>query len=895
MSYRYQRSAYRRPPVQLLHNDLSLRFFDDRVEGEETLLLQAREPLKQVVLDAADLEIGPATLLNGDMELPLATLTDKPGNKLTLVLPASIDAGASFRVRLSAVCHPSDSLLEGIYRDTTPPGAPPQYISQCQQWGFQRIMPILDDCTAKCTWRTTLEADARYTHLITNGDVDRTTNPDGVPVPSGAPNRVRITYINPIPMPPYLFVAGAGTWDMLEDEVKTPGGRTVKLQYLVPPGRRDGAVLPMEILKDSVLWQAAYIGYEYKRECYRTICMEKSNFGGMENVGNTTIITEAALLDRWTSDRRLVYAYAVIVHEFEHNHCGSDVTMETPFDMWLNEAFTVTVEQAYLAARFNAAGQRLNELESLRDPLRGPIAAEDAHAASPIVREGFDHPDDVVDGVTYQKAPEILGMLRVLLGDERYREATKAYFKKYDKGNANTEDFLNMFRIFAPDPNLLDRFFRPWLFSTGYPKLTGSWHYDATEKALHISLKQTRNPPETTPFVVPFRIRAANAGGAVIPGSEQLLILEKPEQEWTFDGICEPPAFLDWNADGPFYGVFRDASATPETLALSATVHPSPVGRATALAELTDSILIDRIEHPDAPFPVAPGSPWFDAFRALLSATDLHETVRARMLTISEDLLNRDYLPRAEERARAAEALRCAAARAIGAEPLRAAWKNACEAAYAEAMRNPTAFPLILPLRALARALGALYARTEDPRIAADFRAHFDRAVCVDEMADAIRAAVAARDTGTALELLARLRKDAVRNVSGYSVYLATLGSLPVPDVFDWADREEKTPEYHPEHPSYARALHGALARNNLQLWTPRGLRWLEEALLRMAPVNENVPILIMGAVQNVRAFRSPLRETILGLLQRVQSALPQIAPEAHALAARLRDALKDC
>jgi aminopeptidase N len=54
-------------------------------------------------------------------------------------------------------------------------------MSQCQQWGFQRILPVIDDCTAKCTMRTTIEADARYTHLISNGNVSRTLNPDGRP------------------------------------------------------------------------------------------------------------------------------------------------------------------------------------------------------------------------------------------------------------------------------------------------------------------------------------------------------------------------------------------------------------------------------------------------------------------------------------------------------------------------------------------------------------------------------------------------------------------------------------------------------------------------------------------------------------------------------------------
>jgi aminopeptidase N len=57
----------------------------------------------------------------------------------------------------------------------------------------------------------------------------------------------------------------------------------------------------MEILKESILWQAARSATSTRSTTYRTICMEKSNFGGMENVGNTTIITEAALIDEWTT------------------------------------------------------------------------------------------------------------------------------------------------------------------------------------------------------------------------------------------------------------------------------------------------------------------------------------------------------------------------------------------------------------------------------------------------------------------------------------------------------------------------------------------------------------------------------------------------------------------
>ena len=73
-------------------------------------------------------------------------------------------------------------------------------------------MPIFDDCRAKCTMTTTIEADARYTHLISNGNISRELNPDGMPVKKpGDPGRQIITYENSIPMAPYLFLVCVGT------------------------------------------------------------------------------------------------------------------------------------------------------------------------------------------------------------------------------------------------------------------------------------------------------------------------------------------------------------------------------------------------------------------------------------------------------------------------------------------------------------------------------------------------------------------------------------------------------------------------------------------------------------------------------------------------------------
>src|SRR5208283_2349045 len=357
--YKYRQEDFGPLPVMLHHLTIYINFTGNCVEAGNCLEMSAVHDIDEIALDANSLEIitvAFCTCPEDTSGIPLAYEYIHDKNSLKVKLPRRMSSGERFFVKTFSRCFSSEHILEGIYKDSTPPGAPQQYMSQCQQWGFQRIMPIFDDCRAKCTMTTTIEADSAYTHLISNGNVSRTLNPEGRPVPKkGSPGRQVITFENSVPMAPYLFLVCAGTWDTLADTVTYPSGRTVRLEYLVPPGAIEDVRIPMEILKTSVLWIQRTQHYEYTGDTYRTICMNKSNFGGMENAGNTTIVTDAALINEHTLDTGLLYAHAVIVHEFEHNQCGSETTMDTPFDVWLNEAYTVDVERQFIADTFDAS------------------------------------------------------------------------------------------------------------------------------------------------------------------------------------------------------------------------------------------------------------------------------------------------------------------------------------------------------------------------------------------------------------------------------------------------------------------------------------------------------------------------------------------------------------
>lgn len=886
MPFRCNRSDFRLPPVQLDHMDVSLSFFETHVDGTAALTLTAREPLAALELDARHINVSEVALApigfalrcvrDGSVERalppppapgefqPCAFSLDAARHKLVIPLPRPVAPGETLRVFTRSRCIPSDTVLEGLYRDVTPRGAPQQYMSQCQQWGFQRILPVIDDCTAKCTFRTTLEGDIRYTHLISNGDIDRAANPNGRPVPKpGAPLRQVITFVNRVPMAPYLFLACAGTWEVLADEVQYPDGRQIALEYLVPPGKAAGARVPMEILKRAILWQHGRLGYVYPYDTYRTICMEKSNYGGMENVGNTTIITEAALIDETTPDARLIYAHGVIVHEYEHNHCGSGVTMESPFDMWLNEAYTVDIERQFTASVFDPAFMRLREADALRAPGCGPLAMEDTGKFGQIVRAGFNDPDELVDGVTYVKAPEVLNMLRQLLGEKVYEAGARLYFSRYNGGNANTRQFLACFEE-TSGQSLAD-FSREWLFTVGYPQVAARYAYDPASRELRLQLRQTRAGTGGV-FTMPFSFAAVDAKGRDIPGTVQTIRLDEAEAEVVLAGIAEP-AFLSINRDAGFYGTCTDLSVTPEQLARQARLDGNAFNRVEAMRRLIDLERRSLMANP-----VATASPaWLDLYRTLMLDTTLSDGIKGYLLKIDEQPLDRTLLPHVRENFAVRQRLLRAIVRGCGEHALFNALHTLAgksltldRATMIERRFLKNAF--LQPL-STSDTVGAHLALEELLENATNITDRLNVLTALWQSKHAERHAILAREG----EILRR-------TLGGYLGYLQVVGQSPRPDVFDAVAEEEKRPDFSISHPGLSRSLYLPLSLNNAQIWTPRGLRWLTDTVIRYARVSEYNTLRLIAPCQAYQSFAPDLRADVEAALREMLDALRKVS-----------------
>ncbi len=872
--FRYRREDFPELPVKLNHLTIYLDFRADFVEATNCLDITARQPLESIELDANGLEIVGVAWIEDVSDAhgegtPIDHEYHRKRNKLLVRFPHRLAANARFLVRTITRCVPSDHILEGIYKDVTPESAPQQYVSQCQQWGFQRIMPIFDDCTAKCTMTTTIEADAGYTHLISNGNISRKTNPDGVPVlKPGDPGRKVITYENPVPMAPYLFVVCVGTWDTLVDHVTYRSGRTVRLEYLVPRGRTQDARIPMDILKEAILWIERSQEYVYSGDTYRTICMTKSNFGGMENVGNTTIVTDAALIDEHSLDSTLIYSHGVIVHEFEHNQCGSETTMETPFDMWLNEAYTVDVERQFLESVFDPAFSRLNQVDAIRNPLLGPLAIEDGGSAGRIVREGFNNPDELVDGVTYVKAAEVIRMLRLILGTETFRAGKALYFKRYKHSNANTDQFFQCFEEVSG--RSLQQFKKGWLLTRGYPTVVARTQFRADKQEYHIHVRQ-ESSSEPALFHLPIHMALVDATGRTIPGTERTLQLTEEQQLFIVEGVSPAAAFASLNRDYSFYGVFQQEGVSEEQLALRACLDDNLFNRVEAMRLLTDIQRLRLLNDPVCQVDEA----WLSVFGEILSDEDLSPALKAFLLRIEEQPIDRRYCTWFPELVAAKEALMTAA-----------------NARYRDKLLD--LFTRIDTYRPCARP----WAGTEDRflkntllgLIAADDSQESHRIII-----DHYRKATTATDRVAALTVLNRSssqrRKELLeqayqawhQHTGGYPNYLRVVGAGAGDHVFDDIELERSRPTFDINRPALSRALFVTMAGNTKMIWTRRGVRWLGDTVIWLSSVNDYVAGRLLNTFQHFRNLKPALKNEVRPQLERIIAEVPSNkSPTVH-------------
>src|SRR3989344_1973576 len=228
--FKYYPEDFGKLPVKAVHMDLVFDMHDDHTRVSNDFRMKALQDITELRLDAKNLEAHGCYLytdLEKKAKKPLKFTYEKEKDKLVLSFSTPLSNGTEFIIRTETTCKPTKNILEGLYYDETPAGAPPTQITQCQQWGFQRLVPCFDDMTAKCTYTTTILADSRYTNVISNGDVAAEYHSkEGVVQRKvvGHGRSMLCYYNHTTPMAPYLFFLGVGTYTTFKKEFEYPHG-----------------------------------------------------------------------------------------------------------------------------------------------------------------------------------------------------------------------------------------------------------------------------------------------------------------------------------------------------------------------------------------------------------------------------------------------------------------------------------------------------------------------------------------------------------------------------------------------------------------------------------------------------------------------------------------------
>jgi len=356
-----------------------------------------------------------------------------------------------------------------------------------------------------------------------------------------------------------------------------------------------------------------------------------------------------------------------------------------------------------------------------------------------------------------------------------------------------------------------------------------------------------------------------------VPGTACVLQLKEAESELVLENVPRRPAFASMNRDYSFYGTFRQADATSETLALQTRLDPNPYNRVDAMRQLTDQQRVRLLLHHDGLI----DAEWLELYGNIIGDRGLPSALKAYFLRIDEQPMDRGYSVWYPELVVARERLM----RAVN-----------------ERYRDQ----LLENFREL-----DTYARGGSPKDGIEDRllkqVLLDLIVVDDSpeshqlILEHLAAATTATDRVAALLALNRSsspRRHAVledvygtwhKHLSGYANYLRVISSGTQDDVFDMIAREKERPSFDITQPTWCRALFLPMAVNTRKLWTDEGIRWIGDTVIALAPINATTTSRLLNTFQHVRKLKPELREKVIPTLERiVERVSPEVSPTIH-------------
>ncbi|HZD17116.1 MAG TPA: M1 family metallopeptidase, partial [Actinomycetota bacterium] len=449
--YRLPRSVAPRRYDLVIEPDLEAGTF----AGSEDVRVEIREPLDEVVLNAADLEVSDGWLEGPGGRLEATEVRIDPETERAHVRLEGQAEPGEWTLHLSFAGMLSDR-MRGLYRSTYVDEAGVTRTiatTQFESTDARRAFPCWDEPDLKAVFAVTVVAPEGLLAISNGPEVERVPGGDG---------RVRIRFADTMPMSTYLVAFVVGPMEATAP-VDVDG---VPLRIVHVPGEGHLTAFALEVGAFCLRFFADYYGIAYPDRKMDLVAIPDFAQGAMENVGCVTFRDNLLLVDPEKATQPELAAVAdVIAHELAHMWFGDLVTMRWWNGIWLNEAFATFMEILAVDA-FRPDWERWTQFLRTRS-----VALEvDALQSTRSIEYPVHSPDDasgMFDTLTYTKGAAVLRMLEQYLGAQRFRDGIRKYLADHRFGNTETHDLWDAIEDATGEP--VRRIMDGWIWQGGYP------------------------------------------------------------------------------------------------------------------------------------------------------------------------------------------------------------------------------------------------------------------------------------------------------------------------------------------------------------------------------------------------------------------------------------------
>src|SRR5213596_1539334 len=456
-------------PKNVVPTDYSIRIVPNidkfAFTGAETVKVKVRSPVRQLVLNALELEIVDASL-DGKALPKSAIKIDKEKELLTLALPSELPPGdhtlaLSFSGKIN---QQGQGLFYMRYQEQ---GSGAQKImlgTQFEATDARRFFPCWDEPVFRARFQLSTVVPENWL-TVSNMPIESEK-----PVAGGKEVRFAATP----PMSSYLNVFVAGELDLIESRV----GPT-QIRVIATKGKAELGRYALEVTAQILQYYNDYFGVPYPLPKLDQIALPGGFGGAMENWGGITYYESALLFDpKNSSAETKQIIYEVIAHEMAHMWFGDLVTMAWWDNLWLNEGFASWMGTK-CTAHFNPQWEVWMRRETPRDPTRRVGIAKEAamegdarsttHPIQQLIATEAEA-NSAFDDITYKKGQSFLRMLESFLGEAVFRDGIRRYIAAHKYSNTTTADLWNALSEASGKPVV--EIAAAWTEQPGFPVVT---------------------------------------------------------------------------------------------------------------------------------------------------------------------------------------------------------------------------------------------------------------------------------------------------------------------------------------------------------------------------------------------------------------------------------------